>query len=129
MAGVLSSAERVPPTDDELVGAATPGSAASPPHLARFALPATADIRVVTEILALCRRALDAEGDVTVDCADVERVDAAALQCLGALQRSLAEAERLLTFAEPTAAFRRAVDVLGFDVLLGLGAPGPASSP
>ncbi|MEZ5235622.1 MAG: lipid asymmetry maintenance protein MlaB [Acidimicrobiia bacterium] len=129
MAGVLNTAERVPPTD--VSGSAAPGSgpAAVPDHPTRFALPPVADIREVGEILARCRGALEAEGDVTVDCGAVERVDAAGLQCLGALNASLAEAGRLLTLASPTAELRRAIEVLGFEALLGLGPAAGSAAP
>ncbi len=55
----------------------------------RFELPCQADIRLGTEIQARCRAALDAEGDVQLDCEGVERVDAAVLQCLEALAGGL----------------------------------------
>lgn len=122
MAGVLSTAERVSPGHDQVVDPAASASALAAMSPSRFALPATADIRVVRDVLGLCRSALEAEGDVIVDCGDVERIDAATLQCLGALHRSLAEADRLLTFAGPTDAFCQAVQVLGFDALFSPGA-------
>ena len=66
---------------------------------------------------------------ITVDCGAVERVDAAGLQCLGALNASLAEAGRLLTLASPTAELRRAIEVLGFEALLGLGPAAGSAAP
>lgn len=124
MAGVLSTAERMSPGDGRVPPAA-PDSASEPGGSTRFALPATADIRSVADILGQCRSALEAVGEVVVDCGGVERIDAAVLQCLGALHTSLAEADRPLTFAAPSTAFCRAVEVLGFEPLLGLAAATP----
>lgn len=84
----------------------------------RFDLPGQADIRVAAEIKDQCREALDGTGDVRVDCGAVERVDAAVLQCLGSLARSLADSSRALKLVERTEAFDRAVDLLGFEELL-----------
>lgn len=84
----------------------------------RFDLPGQADIRVAAEIKDQCREALDGTGDVRVDCGAVERVDAAVLQCLGSLARSLADSSRALKLVERTESFDRAVDLLGFEELL-----------
>ncbi len=83
----------------------------------RFELPVQADIRLGTEIQARCRAALDGEGDVQLDCEAVERVDAAVLQCLESLAGGLRAADRRLEVLNPSAAFRRAVDLLGFAAL------------
>lgn len=80
----------------------------------RFELPVQADIRLGTEIQARCRAALEAEGDVEINCESVERVDAAVLQCLAALATGLQAAGRQLAVVDPSAAFGRSVDLLGF---------------
>lgn len=85
----------------------------------RIELPANADIRVGAEILGWCRAALEAEGDVRVACDSVERIDAAVLQCLTSLARSLRQADRRLELVEPSEPFSRTVDLLGFTALLG----------
>lgn len=82
-----------------------------------FELPVQADIRLGTEIQARCRAALDSEGDVQIDCQGVERVDAAVLQCLVALAGDLRAAGRRLEVVDPSAAFSRSVDLLGFTAL------------
>lgn len=84
----------------------------------RFELPVQADIRLGTEIQARCRAALEAEGDVELDCEAVERVDAAVLQCLAALAAGLRDADRQLVVVNPSAAFSRSVDLLGFAALV-----------
>lgn len=84
---------------------------------ARFELPVQADIRLGTEIQARCRAALDAEGDVQLDCEGVERVDAAVLQCLETLAGGLRASGRRLELVNPSVAFSRAVDILGFSAL------------
>lgn len=84
----------------------------------RFELPATSDIRTAVEIQDRCRAALEADGDVTIGCGSVERVDAAILQCLGSLSRDLVDGGRHLDLTEPSEPFTRAVNVLGFGPVL-----------
>ena len=84
----------------------------------RFELPAQADIRSAAEVYALCRGALEADGDVVVGCQMVERVDAAMLQCLGALADGLRQGGRSLELVEASEPFTRAVSVLGLGPLL-----------
>ncbi len=83
----------------------------------RFELPVQADIRLGTEIQARCRAALEAEGDVQLHCEMVERVDAAVLQCLAALADGLRAGGRRLEVLNPSTAFSRAVDLVGFTAL------------
>lgn len=86
----------------------------APPHLA---LHGTVDIFLARELLELAKRALDGEGDVRVDCRELERLDTSALQILLALQRQLAEHSRalqLLLVNEQVGAF------LGFGGATGL---------
>ena len=90
----------------------------------RIDLPACADIRVAAELRDRCLGALQDTGDVRIGCGDVDRVDAAVLQCLGALAVGLGEVGRRLEFTDRTEAFDRAVALLGFDELL---ASGPSS--
>lgn len=82
-------------------------------------LPGMADIRMAGDIVAQCRTALEASGDVVVNCAMVERVDAAVLQCLGSLATSLGESSRQLRLVERSESFDRAVELLGFEPALG----------
>lgn len=84
----------------------------------RFELPVQADIRLGTEIQARCRAALEAGGDVELDCEAVERVDAAVLQCLAALAAGLQDADRRLVVINPSSAFNRSADLLGFAALV-----------
>jgi anti-anti-sigma regulatory factor len=81
-------------------------------------LPSQADIRSAAEIHAQCCAALEATGDVQVGCGAVERIDAAVLQCLGSLAKSLVESSRRLELVDRTEPFDRAVQLLGFDELL-----------
>lgn len=87
-------------------------------------LPAQADIRSGEELLARCRAALEAPGDVLVSCEGVERIDAAVLQCLAALADALDGGGRRLVLVDPTPAVDRAIGVLGFGDVLA-----PAVSP
>ncbi|MDG2113352.1 MAG: STAS domain-containing protein, partial [Actinomycetota bacterium] len=84
----------------------------------RIELPGQADIRVAADIHALCLTALEASGEVRIDCAQVERIDAAVLQCLGALAHGLRQGERDLELSGRTDSFDRAVEVLGFRAVL-----------
>ena len=86
--------------------------------LAGFDLPVCADIRMAAEIRDQCLAALSATGDVRVGCGHVERVDAAVLQCLGALALGLSQVDRGLELVDRTLPFDRAVDLLGFGPLL-----------
>lgn len=86
-----------------------------------FELPVQADIRVVTDIQDRCRAALDATGEVQIGCADVERIDAAVLQCIGALANGLRQGSRHLSLTDRSDPFDRAVALLGFEELLDVG--------
>ncbi|MGH1488075.1 MAG: STAS domain-containing protein [Acidimicrobiales bacterium] len=81
-------------------------------------LPSQADIRMAAEVHEQFQAALEATGNVEVDCAAVERVDAAVLQCIGSLASSLRQGARELELAGRTEPFDRAVSLLGFDDLL-----------
>jgi anti-anti-sigma regulatory factor len=98
-------------SDDEILG-----GDADP---TRFDLPAQSDVRVAGDVHARCRSALEASGDVRIDCGAVERVDAAVLQCLWALADGLRQGERSLEIVDRTASFDGAVAALGFEELLG----------
>ena len=89
------------------------------PEGASFELPVIADIRVAEEVVARCRAALEAGGDVRVDGGDVERVDAAVVQCLVALHDGLGQAHRRLEFVAPSEALVRALAVAGVGELVG----------
>jgi chemotaxis protein CheD len=84
----------------------------------RFALPARADIRAAAKIHAQCRAAQHATGDVQVECGAVERIDAAVLQCLGALGEALQQGARRLELIHPSPGFSRTVALLGFASIL-----------
>lgn len=84
----------------------------------QFGLPAQADVRLAADIQARCRAALEATGDVRIDCEGVERVDASVLQCIGALGNGLRQGDRHLELINQSGAFTRAVELLGFAPLL-----------
>lgn len=80
-----------------------------------FDLPANADIRSAEEIVARCRTALEAGGDVRIGGGGVERIDASVVQCLVALHAGLGQAHRRLELVEPSDALVRGLAVLGFE--------------
>lgn len=85
---------------------------------ASFDLPAQADIRFGADIQAQCRAAIAASGDVQVGCDAVERIDGAVLQSLIAMGIDLRQQGRSVKLVDPSVAFSRAVDLLGFADLL-----------
>ena len=88
----------------------------------RFTLPAQAGIRIANELRAWSIDALAADGEVEIVCADVERVDAAVLQCLMALASDLDRLGRRLALTEVPPGVERAIEAVGFETTL-LGAP------
>jgi anti-anti-sigma factor len=81
----------------------------------RLTLAHEATIQTATLLHAQALDALARPGTVLVDCADVELMDASAIQVLLALERALAARERRMAVTRVSAAAADAMRLAGFE--------------
>jgi anti-anti-sigma factor len=76
------------------------------------------DVTQATRLLAAARQAAASDLDVVVDCAQVERIHAAALQILASTATAVRAQGHLLHLRAPSEAVRSAVDLAGLRAAL-----------
>jgi anti-anti-sigma factor len=76
-------------------------------------LEGTVDALLVQELLGVVKQSLEGEGAVRLDCAALERLDAATLQVLLALRKTLEARHRSLEIAELSDSVRSFISIAG----------------
>lgn len=78
------------------------------------------DITRVEELYGSLESALDSHCDITLNAADVEHIDTAALQLILTLVRTAKKLKIQVQWSQPSTAIQQAADVLGLQQELGL---------